>query len=106
MEQVSLMESKGQAMVVLSTSGPVSYNASTGSALSKEWIYVELFPIQRDATKVADLIKVDSELVGDVQVEQVEPEKVKISLQVLPQAISYVVSQQDRAIVVKILKAQ
>ena len=42
--------------------------------------------------------------VGDIQVEDVDEEKVKVSLQVLPPGISYVVSQQDRAVVVKIIK--
>ena len=51
-----------------------------------------------------DLIKIESELVGDVLVEEVQADKVKISLQVLPPGISYVVSQQDRAVVVKIIK--
>ena len=102
--QVSLIESKGQAMVMLETSGPVSYNASTGSAMSKEWIYIELFPVKRSRDAVADLIRVESELVGDIQVDDVDDEKVKVSLQVLPPGISYVVSQQDRAVVVKIIR--
>jgi hypothetical protein len=104
LSQVSLIESKGQAMVMLETTGPVSYNASTGSAMSKEWIYIELFPVERSGNKVGDLIRVESELVGDIQVEDVNEEKVKVSLQVLPPGISYVVSQQDRAVVVKIIK--
>jgi hypothetical protein len=104
LSQVSLIESKGQAMVMMETTGPVSYNASTGSALSKEWIYVELFPVQRTGGKVGDIIRVKSDLVGDIQVEDVDSERVKVSLQVLPPGISYVVSQQDRAVVVKIIK--
>jgi hypothetical protein len=104
LKQVSLIESKGQAMIMLETAGPVSYNASTGSARSKEWIYIELFPVKRDKGRVADLIVIESELVGDVLVEEVGADKVKISLQVLPPGISYVVSQQDRAVVVKIIK--
>jgi hypothetical protein len=104
LKQISLIESKGQAMIMLETAGPVSYNASTGSALSKEWIYIELFPVKRDRSRVSDLIEIESELVGDVLVEEVEADKVKVSLQVLPPGISYVVSQQDRAVVVKIIK--
>lgn len=104
LSQVSLIESKGQAMVMLETTGPVSYNASTGSAMAKEWIYIELFPVERSGNKVDDLIRVKSELVGDIQVEDVGEEKIKVSLQVLPPGISYVVSQQDRAVVVKIIK--
>lgn len=104
LKQVSLIESKGQAMIMLETAGPVSYNASTGSAFSKEWIYIELFPVMRDKGRVPDLIEIESELVGDVLVEEVQADKVKISLQVLPPGISYVVSQQDRAVVVKIIK--
>jgi hypothetical protein len=104
LSQVSLIESKGQAMVMLETTGPVSYNASTGSAMAKEWIYIELFPVERSGDKVGDLIRVESELVGDIQVEDVGEEKIKVSLQVLPPGISYVVSQQDRAVVVKIIK--
>jgi hypothetical protein len=102
--QVSLIESKGQAMVMLETSGPVSYNASTGSAMSKEWIFIELFPVKRTRDAVADLIRVESELVGDIQVDDVDDEKVKVSLQDVPPGISYVVSQQDRAVVVKIIR--
>jgi len=104
LSQISLIESKGQAMVMLETTGPVSYNASTGSALSKEWVYIELFPVKRSGGKVGDLIRVESDLVGDIQVEDVDKEKVRVSLQVLPPGISYVVSQQDRAVVVKIIK--
>jgi hypothetical protein len=104
LSQVSLIESKGQAMVMMETTGPVSYNASTGSELSKEWIYVELFPVRRTGGKVEDLIRVKSGLVGDIRVEDVDSERVKVSLQVLPPGISYVVSQQDRAVVVKIIK--
>ncbi len=104
LKQISLIEAKGQAMIMLETAGPVSYNASTGSAFSKEWIYIELFPVKRDKNRVTDRIKVDSELVGDVLVEEVEADKIKVSLQVLPPGISYVVSQQDRAVVVKIIK--
>ena len=104
LKQISLIESKGQAMIMLETAGPVSYNASTGSAFSKEWIYIELFPVQRDKGRVSDVIEVESELVGDILVEDVDADKVKISLQVLPPGISYVVSQQDRAVVVKIIR--
>jgi hypothetical protein len=104
LSQVSLIESKGQAMVMLETTGPVSYNASTGSEMSKEWIFVELFPAERNTGKVADLVRVESDLVGDIMVEDLGGEKLKISLQVLPPGISYVVSQQDRAVVVKIIK--
>ena len=91
-------------MVMLETTGPVSYNASTGSEMSKEWIFVELFPVERNKGKVADLVQVESDLVGDIMVEDLGDEKLKVSLQVLPPGISYVVSQQDRAVVVKIIK--
>ncbi len=104
LSQVSFIESKGQAMIRLETTGPVSYNAATGSALSKEWVYVEIFPVKREKAKVADLVKVESELVGDIRVEDLGEEKIKISLQILPPGISYVVSQQDRSVVVKIIK--
>jgi hypothetical protein len=104
LSQVSLIESKGRAMVMLETTGPVSYKASTGSAFSKEWIYVELFPVQRTRGKVGDLIRVESDLIGDIQVEDVDSERVKVSLQILLPDISYVVSQQDRAVVVRIIK--
>ena len=60
--------------------------------------------MERSSSRVGDLIHVESELVGDIQVEEVGEEKVKVSLQVLPPGISYVVSQQDRAVVVKIIK--
>lgn len=102
--QVSLVESRGQAMVTLETSGPVSFNASTGSALSKDWIFIELFPVQQRQDTVPDVVEVESELIGEIHVEELEAEKVKVSLHVLPPAISYVVSQQDRAVVVKIIK--
>jgi hypothetical protein len=104
LSQVSLIESKGQAMVMLETTGPVSYNASTGSEMSREWIFVEIFPAQRNRDKIADLVSVESELVGDIIVEDLGSEKLKVSLEVLPPGISYVVSQQDRAVVVKIIK--
>lgn len=104
LKQISLIESKGQAMIMMETAGPVSYNASTGSALSKEWIFIELFPVRRDRGRVSDLIKIESELVGDIMVKDLDADKVKISLQVLPPGISYVVSQQDRAVVVKIIR--
>ena len=38
--------------------------------------------------------------------DQPEPEKVRISLQVLPPGISYVVTQQDRAVVVKVVRTE
>ena len=37
-------------------------------------------------------------------VEEMGSDKVKVSLQVIPPGVSYVVSQQDRAVVVKIIK--
>jgi len=104
LSQVSLIESKGQALLMLEATGPVSYNASTGSARSKEWIFIELFPVQRDRKRVSDVINVESDLVGEVLVEELEADKVKVSLQILPQDISYVVSQQGSAVVVKIIK--
>jgi hypothetical protein len=104
LSQISLIESKGQALLMLETTGPVSYNASTGSGRFREWIFVELFPVQRDPKKVADFINVESELVGEVQVEELDADKIKVSLQILPSDISYVVSQQGSAVVVKIIK--
>ena len=41
-----------------------------------------------------------------VTVEQIEPEKVRVSLQVLPPGISYVVTQQDRSVVVKVVRTE
>ncbi len=105
LEKVTFEESKDQILVRLSTSGPVSYNASTGSRLSKEWIWLELFPVRADAS-IGQSVKVSSALVGGITVEQAEPEKVIISLQVLPPGISYVVTQQDRAIVVKVVRTE
>lgn len=105
LEAVQLEEGPDQAVIRFATSGPVSYNASTGSALSKEWIWIELFPARR-GPGVGERVPVESHFLGQIIVEQVEPEKVKIALQVLPQGISYVVSQQDRAVVVKIVKTE
>ena len=105
LEKVNVEESKDQVLVRLSTSGPVSYNASTGSRLSKEWIWLELFPVRADAA-VGKRQAVASPLVGEVTVEQAEPEKVRVSLQVLPPGISYVVTQQDRSVVVKVVRTE
>ncbi|MHB8834352.1 MAG: hypothetical protein ACYC9Y_01355 [Candidatus Methylomirabilia bacterium] len=105
LEKVDVEESKDQVLVRLSTSGPVSYNASTGSRLSKEWILLELFPVRVDAA-VGKRVSVASSLVGEVTVEQIDPEKVRISLQVLPPGISYVVTQQDRSVVVKVVRTE
>jgi hypothetical protein len=105
LSSVQLEETAGQSILRLATTGPVSYNATTGSALSKEWIWLELFPIRRGSA-VGERVQIDSRFLGQVLVDQVEPEKVKISLQVLLPGISYVVYQQDRAVVVKIVKAE
>ena len=105
LEKVSVEEGKDQVLVRLSTSGPVSYNASTGSRLGKEWIWLELFPVSADAA-VGKRVAVASPLVGEVTIEQVEPEKVRVSLQVLPPGISYVVTQQDRSVVVKVVRTE
>jgi len=105
LEKVSVEEGKDQVLVRLSTSGPVSYNASTGSRLSKEWIWIELFPVRADAA-VGKRVAVASPLVGEVTIEQAEPEKVRVSLQVLPPGISYVVTQQDRSVVVKVVRTE
>jgi len=105
LEKVSVEEGKDQVLVRLSTSGPVSYNAATGSRLSKEWIWLELFPVHA-ADAVGKRVAVTSPLVGEITIEQAEPEKVRVSLQVLPPGISYVVTQQDRAIVVKVVRTE
>ena len=105
LEKVSVEASKDTVLVRLATSGPVSYNASTGSRLSKEWVWLELFPVRADAS-VGQNVAVTSTLVGDVTVEQTEPEKVRVSLQVLPPGISYVVTQQDRSVVVKVVRTE
>jgi hypothetical protein len=105
LEKVSVDAGKDQVLVRLSTSGPVSYNASTGSRLSKEWIWLELFPVRADEA-AGKRVAVTSPLVGDVTIEQVEPEKVRVSLQVLPPGISYVVTQQDRSVVVKVVRTE
>jgi hypothetical protein len=105
LEKVGVEEGKDQVLVRLSTSGPVSYNASTGSRLSKEWIWIELFPVRADAA-LGKSVAVTSPLVGEVSIEQAEPEKVRVSLQVLPPGISYVVTQQDRAVVVKVVRTE
>ncbi len=105
LEKVNVEGGKDQVLVRLSTSGPVSYNASTGSRLSKEWIWIELFPVRVDAA-VDKRILVASALVGEVTIEQAEPEKVRVSLQVLPPGISYVVTQQDRSVVVKVTRTE
>jgi hypothetical protein len=105
LEKVSVEEGKDQVLVRLSTSGPLSYNASTGSRLSKEWIWIELFPVRVDAA-VGKRVAVASPLVGEVTIEQAEPEKVRVSLQVLPPGISYVVTQQDRSVVVKVVRTE
>jgi hypothetical protein len=105
LERVNVEEGKDQVLVRLSTSGPVSYNASTGSRLSKEWIWLELFPVRADAA-VGKRVAVSSPLVGEITVEQADPEKVRVSLQVLPPGISYVVTQQDRSVVVKVVRTE
>lgn len=105
LEKVNVEEGKDQVLVRLFTSGPVSYNASTGSRLSKEWIWLELFPVHAD-TAVGTRVAVTSALVGEITVEQAEPEKVRVSLQVLPPGISYVVTQQDRSVVVKVVRTE
>ncbi len=105
LEKVNVEEGKDQVLVRLSTSGPVSYNASTGSRLSKEWIWLELFPVRAEAS-VGTQVAVASSLVGEITVEQAEPEKVRVSLQVLPPGISYVVTQQDRSVVVKVVRTE
>ena len=105
LEKVIVEEGKEQVLVRLSTSGPVSYNASTGSRLSKEWIWLELFPVRVDAA-VGKRVAVSSPLVGEIAIEQAEPEKVRVSLQVLPPGISYVVTQQDRSVVVKVVRTE
>lgn len=105
LEKVNVEEGKDQVLVRLSTSGPVSYNASTGSRLSKEWIWLELFPVRAEAV-VGKRVALASSLVGDITVEQIEPEKVRVSLQVLPLGISYVVTQQDRSVVVKVVRTE
>lgn len=105
LEKVTVEESTDQVIVRLATSGPVSYNASTGSRLSREWIWLELFPVRADA-KVGQSVPVTSKLVGEITVEQPDPEKVRVSLQVLPPGISYVVTQQDRAVVVKVVRTE
>jgi hypothetical protein len=105
LEKVVVEAGKDQLLVRLATSGPVSYNASTGSRLSKEWIWLELFPV-RAAAGIGPHVAVASDLVGGITVEQPEPEKVRISLQVLPPGISYVVTQQDRAVVVKVVRTE
>jgi hypothetical protein len=104
LSQVSLIESRGQALVMLETTGPVSYNAATGSGRFREWIFIELFPVQRDRKKVPDFINVESELVGEIQIEELDADKIKVSLQIIPSDISYVVSQQGSAVVVKIIQ--
>jgi len=103
LEKVTVEADKDQVLVRLSTSGPVSYNASTGSRLSKEWIWIELFPVRADAA-VGKSVAVASAFVGEVTIEQAEPEKVRVALQVLPPGISYVVIQQDRSVVVKVVR--
>jgi hypothetical protein len=105
LEKVTVEEGKDQLVVRLATSGPVSYNASTGSKLSKEWIWLELFPVHADPG-VGQRVPVASKLVGEITVDQPEPEKVRVSLQVLPPGISYVVTQQDRAVVVKVVRTE
>lgn len=105
LERVVVEESKDQVLVRLATSGPVSYNASTGSSLSREWIWLELFPVHA-AADVGKGIARASALVGEITVEQLEPEKVRVSLQVLPPGISYVVTQQDREVVVKVVRTE
>jgi len=105
LEKVTVEEGKDQVVVRLFTSGPVSYNASTGSRLSKEWIWIELFPMSVD-TAVGRNVAVASTFVGEVTVEQIEPEKVRVALQVLPPGISYVVTQQDRSVVVKVVRTE
>jgi len=104
LEKVTVEEGKSQVLVRLATSGPVSYNASTGSQFSKEWIRLELFPVHADAA-IGTRLAVSSSLIGEIMIEQFEPEKVRVSLQVLPPGISYIVTQQDRAVVVKVVKA-
>jgi len=103
-EDVTVEEDAERTVVRIATSGPVSYNASTGSELGKEWIWIELFPV-RVATGVPESVPTSAGLVGQVLVGQSDPEKVKVSLQVLPPGISYVVTQQDRAVVVKVVKS-
>ena len=105
LEKVAVDVAKDQVLVRLSTSGPVSYNASTGSRLAKEWIWLELFPVHVDEA-VGKRIAVASPLVGEVTIEQLDPEKARISLQVLPPGISYVVTQQDRSVVVKVVRTE
>jgi len=105
LERVNVEEGKDQVLVRLSTSGPVSYNASTVSRLSKEWIWIELFPVRVDAA-VGARVAVTSAFVGEIAIEQTEPEKVRVSLQVLPPGISYVVTQQDRSVVVKVVRTE
>jgi hypothetical protein len=105
LERVSVEQGKDQVLVRLATSGPVSYNASTGSKLSKEWIWLELFPVQAGPA-VGKSVEISSPLVGEITVEQLAPEKVRVALQVLPPGISYVVTQQDRAVVIKVVRTE
>lgn len=105
LEKVTVEEGSNQVLVRLSTSGPVSYNASTGSRLSKEWVWIELFPLSVDPA-VSKSVTVASTFVGEVTIEQAGPEKVRVALQVLPPGISYVVTQQDRSVVVKVVRTE
>ena len=105
LEKVTIEEGKGLALARLLTSGPVSYKASTGSQLSKEWIWIELYPARMDAS-VGKRTTIPSKYIGEVTIEQTEPEKVRVSLQVIPPGISYVVTQQDRSVVVKVVRTE
>lgn len=102
-DRVTAETEPDQVLIRIATSGPVSYNASTGSRLSREWIWLEIFPA-RKGPGVGESVAVDSPLVGEVLVEEAGPDKVKVSLQVRAAGISYIVTQQDRAVVLKVVK--
>jgi hypothetical protein len=105
LEKISLEESPGQALVKVAVSGPVSYSATTTSELSKEWVWLELFPVRLDPA-VGESVAVQSAVVGQILVKQTAPDRVRVSLQVLPSGFSYVVTQADRSVVVKVLKTE
>jgi len=100
LDNISIVETPNEALVIFATNGLVDYSVSTSAKLSRKWIEI-LFPTLK--TGLPGHLAGGGRIVGEIYTEDLSPGStgVKVSVEIIPSRIGYDFYQEGPSLVLR-----
>ena len=100
LDNISIVETPGRALVIFSTNGKAVFDVSTSTKLTRKWIEV-VFPGVN--LEMSDRVIGGGSIIGEIYIDELTGDSagVKVSVEILPPRIEYELYREEDSLVLR-----